>query len=69
MSKKLKSYLDDENFLKAKKVWSEFERKQNKYFNSPQNYKDKILPRSIAELTLSILIVKFRQSCFKYLRF
>ena len=33
MSKKLKSYLDDENFLKAKKVWSEFERKQNKYFN------------------------------------
>ena len=42
MSKKLKSYLDDENFLKAKKVWSEFERKQNKYFNSPQNYKDKI---------------------------
>ncbi|AHE94546.1 hypothetical protein CFVI02298_09100 [Campylobacter fetus subsp. venerealis cfvi02/298] len=41
MSRRLKSYLDDD-FLKAKKVWSEFERKQNKYFKSPQSFKDKI---------------------------
>lgn len=42
MSHKLKSYLDDENFLKAKKIWSEFEKKQRKYFASPQSFKDKI---------------------------
>lgn len=32
MSRKLKSYLDDENFLKAKKIWSEFEKKTEKIF-------------------------------------
>ena len=42
MSRRLKTYLDDDNFFKAKKVWSEFERKQGKYFNSPQSFKDKI---------------------------
>lgn len=42
MSRRLKTYLDDDNFFKAKKVWSEFERKQSKYFNSPQSFKDKI---------------------------
>ena len=41
MSRKLKSYLD-EDFLKAKRVKTRYEKKLSDYFNSPQSFKDKI---------------------------
>ncbi|MBT0612814.1 relaxase/mobilization nuclease domain-containing protein [Campylobacter hyointestinalis] len=59
MSRKLKSYLDDD-FLKAKRIWSEFERKQNKYFNSPQSFKDKIWNTYI--LSKGFITQKFSKS-------
>ena len=60
MSHKLKSYLDDENFLKAKKIWSEFEKKQRKYFASPQSFKDKIWNKYL--LSKGFISQKFTKS-------